>query len=255
MGYMYALSWKLLTIGLLPKYFATLLKILHLKKVATKCSIFLHQLFYFLLWEGQEHFWGIRIKFHLGRKQGKGKREYGRRSPKLAVLFFFFFFCKIPIIKQVINFISQTVAIVMPKNLWAKTFKWFWAVLPGQKQLCVFLRNKYAFQIESYSMEKIKSIWPGRNAQNGLILHACSVLDVLIPMAQVLRLCTQMFVSSGLYVCITLETTHHRTTFGIFCNITQNTTPEENSHKMFHIFLPVVLFSYGKVKAILGHKD
>ena len=35
MGYMYALSWK----GLLLEYFATLLKRLHLKKTATKCSL------------------------------------------------------------------------------------------------------------------------------------------------------------------------------------------------------------------------
>ena len=71
-----------------------------------------------------------------------------------------------------------------------------------------------------------------------------------IPMAQVLRLYIQMFPSYGLYVCIILETAHHRTTFGIFCNITQNTTPEENSQKMFHISSLIVLFSYGKVKDI-----
>ena len=56
-----------------------------------------------------------------------------------------------------------------------------------------------------------------------------------IPMAQVLRLYIQMFLSYGLYVCIILETAHHKTTLGIFCNITQKTTPEENSHKMLHI--------------------
>ena len=44
-----------------------------------------------------------------------------------------------------------------------------------------------------------------------------------------------MFASYGLYVCINLETAHHRTTFGIFCNITQKITHEENSWKMFHI--------------------
>ena len=75
-------------------------------------------------------------------------------------------------------------------------------------------------------------------------------LDVPIPMAQVLRQCIQMFLSYGLYVCIIVETTHHRTTFRIFCNITQNTTPEENGYKMFHIFSPIVLFSYVKVKDI-----
>ena len=71
-------------------------------------------------------------------------------------------------------------------------------------------------------------------------------------MAQVLRLYIQMFLSYGLYVCIILETAHHRTTFRIFCNITQNTTPEENGHKMFHISSPIVPFYYGKVKDIFG---
>ena len=67
-------------------------------------------------------------------------------------------------------------------------------------------------------------------------------------MAQVLRLYIQMFLSYRLYVCIILETAHHRTTFGIFFNITQRTTPDENSHKMFHISSVIVLFSYGNVK-------
>ena len=47
-----------------------------------------------------------------------------------------------------------------------------------------------------------------------------------------------------------LETAHHRTTFGIFCNITQNTTNEENVQKMFHISSTIVLFSNGKVKDV-----
>ena len=62
----------------------------------------------------------------------------------------------------------------------------------------------------------------------------------------------QMFLSYGLYVCIILETAHHRTTFGIFCNITQKTNPEENSHKIFHSSSAIVLFSYGKVKDFGG---
>ena len=40
-------------------------------------------------------------------------------------------------------------------------------------------------------------------------------LEVLIPITQVLRLYIQMFLSYGLYVCIILETAHHRTTFGM----------------------------------------
>ena len=89
-----------------------------------------------------------------------------------------------------------------------------------------------------------------RNAQNDFILDVCRFLDMPIPMAQVLRLYIQMFLSYGLYVCITSETSHHRTTFRIFCNITQKITPDENSHKMFHISSPIVLFSYGKVKDV-----
>ena len=64
-----------------------------------------------------------------------------------------------------------------------------------------------------------------------------------------------MFLSYGLYVCIVLETAHHRTNYRVFCNITQNTTPEENSCKMFHISSPIVLFSYGKVKDLYLDRD
>ena len=56
-------------------------------------------------------------------------------------------------------------------------------------------------------------------------------------MAQVLRLYIQMFLSYGLYVCIILETAHHRTSFRIFCNISQKTI----------LSSLIVLFSYGKV--------
>ena len=54
----------------------------------------------------------------------------------------------------------------------------------------------------------------------------------------------------AIYICIILETAHHRTMFGIFCSFTQKTTPQENSHKMFHISSPIVLFSYWKVKEV-----
>ena len=47
-----------------------------------------------------------------------------------------------------------------------------------------------------------------------------------------------------------METAHHRTTSGIFCNITQKTAPGENSHKLFHISSLIVLFSYGKVRDV-----
>ena len=57
-----------------------------------------------------------------------------------------------------------------------------------------------------------------------------------------LRPYIQMSPSYGLYICIILETAYHRTTFGIFCNITKNATPEENSWKMFHTSSPIVIF-------------
>ena len=57
----------------------------------------------FFLLEGQGHFLGIRIKFHLGRTKGRGKREYGGEANNEG------YFCKISIIKQDTNFISQTV--------------------------------------------------------------------------------------------------------------------------------------------------
>ena len=53
-----------------------------------------------------------------------------------------------------------------------------------------------------------------------------------------------MFLSYGLYVWIILEIAHHRTTFGIFCNITQNTTPEENSQKNVSYFFHHLYFSF-----------
>ena len=102
LGYMYALSWKLLIIDLLSEYFAILLKRLHLKKIAAKCSIFLHWLYFFSYWKVKDVFW-LRIKFHLGEAEGRGKRWVWREKPKMRVNF-----AKIPIIRQDKNFILQT---------------------------------------------------------------------------------------------------------------------------------------------------
>ena len=44
----------------------------------------------------------IRIKFHLGRANKRGKRGYGGEFPNEG------YFCKIPTIKQDANFTSQT---------------------------------------------------------------------------------------------------------------------------------------------------
>ena len=101
----------------------------------------------------------IRIIFIWG---GKKEGVRGVKKTKMRVIF------AIPLIKQDANFISQTVgsdkllittiAIGIPKNLYAGNLEWFWAVLPGQKQLCVFLRYKYGFQIGN-AIETINSIF------------------------------------------------------------------------------------------------
>ena len=58
----------------------------------------------------------------------------------------------------------------------------------------------------------------------------------------------------GQYVCIILETAHHRTTFGIFCNFTQKTIPEENSCKVSHISSLIVPFLMGKSRTFFGDR-
>ena len=100
MGYMYALSWKLLIIDLLLEYYGTLLKRLHLKK--NSCKMFHISspigLFSYVKVKDAFCFVWIRIKHHLGRAKGRvngGMRE----TPNQA------FFCKIPIIKWDTNFI------------------------------------------------------------------------------------------------------------------------------------------------------
>ena len=100
MAYMYALSWKLLIIGLLLEYFVTLLKRLYPKKTAAKCSIFLHQSY--LLWGKSRMFFGDKDQISSGEDKRRGKRGYGGEAQNEI-------FCKITIIKQDTNFISQTV--------------------------------------------------------------------------------------------------------------------------------------------------
>ena len=144
---MYALSWKLLITGLLLKYFATLLKRLYLKKIAAKCSIFLHQL-YFSLWEGQGHFLEIRIKFHLGRAKGRGKRGYWWRSPNEL---FWVFCAKFPLLHKIQTsshklFIRQT-----SKH---HHCNWYAQKLVKNNFVCLCLRNNYGFQIGN-AMEKL----------------------------------------------------------------------------------------------------
>ena len=55
----------------------------------------------------------------------------------------------------------------MPKNLKAETLKWFWVVLPGQKQL---FRNKYDYQIGN-TMEKYEMLWTGSVIAPGVKIY------------------------------------------------------------------------------------
>ena len=113
-----------------------------------KMFIFLHQLYFYLMGRSRI-FLEVRIKFPLRRTKGRGKRGYGGETQNEAYVW------KIPIIKQDTNYFTNqlfrllitTIAIGMTKILHAGIFKWFWAVPPGHKQLCVFLRNKYCYQI------------------------------------------------------------------------------------------------------------
>ena len=86
MCYMYALSWKLLIIGLLLEYFATLLKRLYLKKIAAKCSIFLHQLYLFLMGSSRM-FLGDKDQISSGENKGRGKKGYGGEAQNEGFFF------------------------------------------------------------------------------------------------------------------------------------------------------------------------
>ena len=226
---MYALSWKLLIIGLLLEYFATVLKMLHLKKIARKCSLFLHQL-YFFLWEGIRHFFlEKRIKFLLGRTKGRGRGVCGTEWGV------FLCFAKFQLFSKTHTLPDKLFQVILISSSWSKTtllvhFKeQIW--LPNRKY---YGKNKLYFDQE----EMLRMAW------------------ISTPIGfWVLRLYIQMFLSYGLYVYITFETACHRTPFGIICNSTQNTKPEENSQKMFPISSPIVLFSYGKVKDLFLDKD
>ena len=84
---MYALSWKLLIKGLILEYFATLLKRLHLKKIASKMFHISSPSVLVLMGRSRMFFLEIRIKFHLGRAQGRSKRGYRGEKPKMKVVF------------------------------------------------------------------------------------------------------------------------------------------------------------------------
>ena len=67
---------------------------------------------------------------------------------------------------------NHPIVIGMPKNLPPGTFKWFQAVLPSQNQLClcVYLRNKYGYQIGS-AMVKYEMLWTGSIIAPGVQIY------------------------------------------------------------------------------------
>ena len=79
-------------------------------------------------------------------------------------------------------------------------------------------------------------------------------LDVPIPVAQVLRLFIQMFLSYGLYICIILETACHRATFRIFCIVLKRLHLKKVATKC-SIFLHQLYFFMGRSWTFWGNKD
>ena len=253
MGYMYALSWKLLIIGLLSEYFAALLKRLYLKKTTTKCSIFLHQLYFFLMGRSRT-FLEIGIKFHLGRTKGSSKRWVWGEKPKMR----WFLFAKFPLLKKIHSLSHKLLSYKLPnhhhyeqhapKNLntyfqvilnsspWSKTtlciFKeQIW--LPNSKW---YGKNKLYFDQE----EMLNMVW--YSMQIGFLTYQFQWHRFWGCIFRCLWVMGYMYAFPWKL--------SHGTIFRIFCNITQNTTPEKNSQKMFHISSLIVIFSYGKVKDI-----
>ena len=144
-----ALSWKLLIIGLLLEYVATLLKIIHLKKIARKCSIFLHQLYFFLM--GRSTFF-FRDKDQISSGEGKRVRWGMGEKPQMRVsLAKFPLLSKIQalsyklLVRQTSNHhhcnwhaqksICMDFQVILSNSSWSET------------TLCI-LRKKYGFKIE-----------------------------------------------------------------------------------------------------------
>ena len=95
-------------------------------------------LYFFLIGRSMSFFWD-KDKISSGEGKMKGKRKYGGRSPKWG-LFLQSSHYSARYKLYLTNcwsdkLLMTTIVIGMPKNLYAETFKWFQAVLPGQKQL------------------------------------------------------------------------------------------------------------------------
>ena len=112
-------------------------------KIPTKCSCFSIDCTFFL-WEGQGHF---------------GDKDQISLWSEIQTL------SHILLVRQTSNHHHCD---QHAQNLYARTFKWFRAVHPGQKSLvCVFLRNKYDSQIRN-AMEKYEILQTGSVIAHGI---------------------------------------------------------------------------------------
>ena len=103
----------------------------------------------------------IWIKHHLER--AKGRVNGGMRKTPNQAFFLQNSHYKVRYKLYLTNcwsdkLLTTTIVISTSKKLNVQTFKWFWAVLPGQKQLCFYIvKEKFGFQIEML-WTKINSI-------------------------------------------------------------------------------------------------
>ena len=94
--YMYALSWKLIIIGLLLEYFSNITqKTIHEENSHNMFHVSSVIVLFFLMGRSRTFCFGIRIKVHLGRAKGRGKRGYeGRGKNEVA-------FEKFPLLREI----------------------------------------------------------------------------------------------------------------------------------------------------------
>ena len=251
-GLYYTLSWKLLIMGLLSEYFAALCKELHLKKIATKMFHISSPIVLFLM-ERSSTFLGIRIKFHLDKANGRGRGKHGEKRTKMRIIS-----SKFPLLSEIWNLshkllVRQTATTTIAIGMSKIPCAWLSSDLSsfsGQINFVyVFLRNRYDLQI-GYAMEKINSVLTRKKCWKWLDTPHISIFGHANSNGTGFVAVHSDVSEYGLYACIILETAHHRTTFEYFATLLKG-LHLKNSCKMFYIS-SIVLFSYEKVKDILG---
>ena len=137
--------------------------------------------------------------------------------------------------------ISRDFQVILHSSSWSKTTSWIFKEqiwLPSRK---CYGKNKLYFD------QKKCSKW--------LDTPCMQVFGHVNSNGTGFGLYIQVFLSYGLYVCIILETAHHRTTFGIFCNITQNMTSEIIATKCSTFLHQLYFFLMVRSRTLWGDKD